>query len=258
MARLATATISQNTTLVKKIVIEVVELPPYEGIFSLSPEDAGELQDRESLQKAIGFILSQTLLSLEKIGEHDLTKMFTSRIDGHFGQGTTTIWPDNYREEDWSLALIRQKTHSKMLAKRYFSYWFFEMLGRTSDIEIKSFMDQTLDEETLSEFSLSHLWVFINHLPSGKKEREQVIQLVKRAYYSKELSDRFMAITLLSQPAIKQALAVLDPTFARPLFQLERAYYTELLENGIARKFAYAHLWRLGDRSRDYLWRLAL
>jgi hypothetical protein len=82
----------------------------------------------------------------------------------------------------------------------------------------------------------------------------QIITIFKDLWESGESYNRYLVLELLENSKIKELMAKDIPELSKPLFQLKRALFFNMLKRGENLNFSIYQLLKLGDRSDELLW----
>ncbi len=194
---------------------------------------------------------------IQHTGEQHLGRLISGKLAQLSGQASTT-W-DRPFYDNWRLSELRQVSKKGPRTRRYFDFWYSKYLGRTSTMERQNFLNAVLTPRTLEEAHPSQLWVFGEDFAAeGPRLRPILDKKLANLWKSKSFYQRLVVVQLLANPTLKEELAKSLPAMNRPLAEIRRDYFRELLHSGQAPELALYHLIKMGDLDRKYLWWVAL
>ena len=243
---------TSNTGWMHKIVRQILTTGQAQ-IFFHTPR--GDLNDSDK-NKMHQLLASAIQKFVQKSGDVRLGRILSSKM-GEFSGKKTLSWSAPYYD-NWPLSELRAMGKKGPYARHYFDFWYSKYLGRTSELERKTFLREILSERTIRKAHPSQLWVFADGLPDRAPLHDALMEKLKVFWKSENLYQRFVVVRLLSNDSLKEKLAKEIPELSRPTFQIEREFFRQLLRSGDAPELALYHLIRLGDLDHQALWWQAL
>jgi hypothetical protein len=245
LLELSVALESDNQAWSKKIAIKIINMGPKEPSFPRAIESL-------ELTNKLGPSLKKFLDTVKvKLKDKMLKKMLVNQL--------VNLAPtENLQDElpfwsaDWTLSDMRGFLDSKNYGKPFIGFWFMELISATHEAEVMRFLAEVLDEEVVKKYGKSYSWLLtFNALPALET---QIITIFKDLWESGESYNRYLVLELLENSKIKELMAKDIPELSKPLFQLKRALFFNMLKRGENLNFSIYQLLKLGDRSDELLW----
>ncbi len=234
-----------NQAWSKKITKKIINIGPREPLFPPAIESI------ELYNKFVPTL--KTFLETVKLKLKDkmLKKMLVNQL--------VNLAPtENLKEElpfwsaDWTLSEMRAFLGSKNYGKPFIGFWYLELISSTHEAEVLRFLKEVLDEEGLNKDGKSFSWLFTLYpVPAFESS---IITIFKNLWDSGGSYNRYLVLELLENSKIKQLMAKDIPELAKPLFQLKRDLFFNMLKRGENLNFSIYQLLKLGDRSDELLW----
>lgn len=159
---------------------------------------------------------------------------------------------------DWSLTQIRENMKNPLHQQEYFDFWFYILMNRSSDVEVKRRFRDFIDPELVQKAGQGQFWVFEHFFPSEKEIREVLSDRLLSLYNRGDLNDRYIVLRTIQNVNLKKYLATKNENFKRADFQLQREFFQEVLNTGLSTPFALYYLSRLGNLDENDLWWLMI
>jgi hypothetical protein len=96
-------------------------------------------------------------------------------------------------------------------------------------------------------------WVLEYYFPLGEDLRKTIFSSAESLSKQKSAKSLNLWLRLLNQKTIKSELEKQDAEIAKPLFNIQRKTYSELLKNKQACSYSFYSLLKLGDEQKIYL-----
>lgn len=240
----------KNIEWARRALSEALFIDPYQFALEIDPAHftPEELADyKKNVVLAIKIMAS-------KLPKETFVQMYVNALASLTGDEVLIKLRDDlgYR---WSLVDIRNFTKDRMVGSTFPHVWFTALSGRTTQVEIDTYLDSALDVQKLSKWSWDKLWLFRVYFPAGAKLREEIYsQLVELAKTSSaNFHQRLLLTQLAENSTVKRELRQEIEFYRLPTFQLKREFYRELFFSGHAPEFALYQLWSMGDIGEDGL-----
>jgi hypothetical protein len=137
--------------------------------------------------------------------------------------------------------------------KSFFPFWFLLLMETTSENERFDLANKYFDPFLIRNYFENVGWVLEYYFPVGEDLRKSIFASVKAISKQKSTKAQILWIRLLSQKIIKSELEKNDQEIAKPLFNIERKTFSEMLKNKQACSYSFYHLIKLGDEQKVYL-----
>ncbi len=240
----------KNIEWARRALSEALFIDPYQLALEIDPAYFSP----EELSEYKGNVIQAIKIMANKLPKETLVQMYVNVLAGLTGDESLVKLRDElgYR---WSLVDIRNFTKDRMVGSAFPHVWFAALSGRTTQVEIDSYLDSALDAQKLSKWSWDKLWLFRVYFPAAPKLREEIYsELVELAKVAKpNFHQRLLLTQLAENSTIKRELRQEVELYQLPTFQLKREFYRELFFSGHAPEFALYQLWSMGDISEDGL-----
>lgn len=234
-----------NQAWSKKIAKKIINIGPRELLFTRAIESP-ELYNK--FVPTLKMFLETVKIKLK---DKMLKKMLVNQL--------VNLAPtENLKEElpfwsaDWTLSEMRAFLGSKNYGKPFIGFWYLELISSTHEAEVIRFLKEVLDEEGVKNYGESFSWLF-PHYPVPALE-SSIITIFKNLWESGGSYNRYLVLELLENSKIKQLMAKDIQELAKPLFQLKRDLFFNMLKRGENLNFSIYQLLKLGDRSDELLW----
>lgn len=245
LLELSVALDSDNQAWSKKIAKKVITMGPQEILFPRAIESSEHHDKLVAATKA--FLVKFKVVFKDKM----LKKMFINQL--------VNLMPtENLKEElpfwlaDWTLTDIRGFLDSATYGKPFVGFWFLELISATYEAEVLRFLKDVTDEESVKKYGRSYPWLLA--LYPIKRLENQIVTIFKELWNSDNSYKRYIVLELLENSNFKELMAKEIPELAKPLFQLKRGLFFNMLRKGENLNFSIYQLLKLGDRSEELLW----
>jgi len=161
-------------------------------------------------------------------------------------------------EANWSLADLRRLSREGRRGREYFEFWYSSLKGRTTQNEILSYFQRSLNPDVIREMSPHSLWVFSEYLPNDKNERAEIIERGIKLGKTDDTYFRFVVFGLTTQEPLKKAISPKISWMKGATFNIKRSLHSNSLNNGEAINYSIYNLLKMGDKNEEFLWWLAL
>ncbi|MCR9203099.1 MAG: hypothetical protein NXH75_00870, partial [Halobacteriovoraceae bacterium] len=155
---------------------------------------------------------------------------------------------------DWSLTQIRDNMKNPLHQQEYFDFWFYILMNRSSDVEVKRRFRDFIDPDLVKSAGQGQFWVFEHFFPSDKEIREILRKRLLLMWRRGDLNDQYTVLRSILNANLKQYLAKENDNFKRADFQLQREFFQNVLNTGLSTPFALYHLSLLGNLDENDLW----
>ena len=245
---LSLAVQTNNTSWMIALSNKIIKSGPLELALTWNNQD-----EKVSKEEQIQLLKSLVTKLKGKVGDLLVVKILVDRLV-QLGQSVEYKTLLNDFDADWSLTDLREITSSLGVAQEYFDFWYAKFVNRTSENEINQFLKRVLNIETINKAQASQLWIFQHYLPKDQKLRENITKRFEKMWASNYFYHRYIVLRSISLEPWKRLLIKKNSEFNRALFQLERDFFHEVLETGVAVDYALFQLYRLGDKDDQNLW----
>lgn len=161
-------------------------------------------------------------------------------------------------DANWSLNEVRNLSKSYRYGRNYLGFWFKVLNKRSFRIEVNEYLKKMLDEDSVKRHGDDILWIFKHFLPPDDKIRDGIYEGIYQKSKEKMIYSRFLILDLMEQNTIRKNLSKKIPLLKRPIFNLKRTFYLDLLGRGIAIDFSLYQLYLLGERNQEIFWKAIL
>jgi hypothetical protein len=243
---------SNNKTWVRKNLKELLGTGPYRSIFGQQFNVSEKLKNEwhEVFEKSVERMR-------ELLGEELTPLIFVDRIAFWHQDKKSSEWVSQFGA-DWSLTELREILKNPRVGHEHIDYWYFKLVNRTSDFEVKSILAKVLSAELIGHFKDEQLWLFQHFFPRSDDLREIIIGRLVKMWNGGDVYQRFIVLQCMKNSVVRNELGKKSKELARAYFQVEREYYREVLNAGKIVDFSLYNLVRLGDREEKNLWWLVL
>ncbi len=240
----------KNIEWARRALSEALFIDPYQFALEVDPAhlEGSELADyKKQVVEAIKIIAA-------KLPNETLVQMYVNALASLTGDEALVKLRDEmgYR---WSLVDIRNFIKDRMVGSAFPHVWFAALSGRTTQVEIDSYLDSALEVQKLSKWTWDKLWLFRVFFPASTKIRSEIYSQIKElGNISKpNFHQRLLLVQLAENATVKRELRESVPMYQLPTFQIKREFYRELFSSGRAPQFALYQLWFMGDIGEDGL-----
>lgn len=165
------------------------------------------------------------------------------------------FFPEMKLQYDSSISLkdLRAITRSHVWGDNYPALWVSEFVGRTTNKDSYNYIENVLKVNSTKSKFLDLMWLFKYHTPRDEQTRKRLKEAVIEL---KNSNNDYYKMTLYSILENKEIYEMVkkELKLKRPLFNLKRQYYRDLLQTGEHINFATFNLLSLGDRGKDLIW----
>ncbi|MFZ4712435.1 MAG: hypothetical protein ACOYL6_01870 [Bacteriovoracaceae bacterium] len=137
--------------------------------------------------------------------------------------------------------------------KNFFPFWYFLSYPITSEKEKYDLADKYFDSFLIRNYFENVGWVFMSYMPASGELRKSIFEESQKLKLSKDVWQQDLWAKLLSQEIIKREMEKKHPEVAKPLFNVRRKIYSEILAKKTACSYAFYQLVALGDEQKNYL-----
>ncbi len=245
LLELSVALDSDNQAWSKKIAKKIINMEPHELLFQ-------RVIDSEELKKQVRDVIQVFLTKFKlKFKNEMLKKMFLNQLSilypsENFKNG------DTFWSTDWNLSEMKNFLGSRNYGRPFIGFWFLELISATHEAEVMQFLKEVLDKETVSKNGRSFPWIFTFY-PS-ENFRSEVIAIFKDLWNTGSSYQKFLVLESLENPRIKEVISKEIPELSKPIFQIKRTLFLNMLKKGENLNFSIYQLLKLGDRSEELLW----
>lgn len=251
LLKLKIAIHAKNFLWVDKLKKEILKMSPY----SLYVKSHSFSEDEEQVVKDF---LIKVLDSYRKLpGNLENSKLIGKYLSRVLEQKDLGFLEKRYNA-DWSLSEIRNKMKNPIHQYDFFDFWFFLLMNRSSDLDVKSRIRDFLNQSILSHAEDGQFWIFEYFFPGGTELRSLLKTRLLEMWQKGDLVSKYTVLRVLLNNKAKSFLSKQDRVFQRGDFQLRREYFKELLNTGESTTFAFYNLIKLGNRDQNDLWWLIM
>jgi hypothetical protein len=156
-------------------------------------------------------------------------------------------------ELDISKSSIENELKGVKEGKSFFPFWFLLLLDSTTENERFDLANKYFDPFLIRNYFENVGWVLEYYFPIGEDLRKSIFQSVKALSTQQSTRAQILWIRLLGQKIIKTELEKNNLEISKPLFNIERKTFSDLLRNKQACSYSFYHLMKLGDEQKVYL-----
>jgi hypothetical protein len=156
-------------------------------------------------------------------------------------------------EMDTSKSNIEKELKGVKEGKAFFPFWFFLLFDQISENEKYDLANKYFDPFLIRNYFENVGWVLEYYFPLGEDLRKTIFSSAESLSKQKSAKSLNLWLRLLNQKTIKSELEKQDAEIAKPLFNIQRKTYSELLKNKQACSYSFYSLLKLGDEQKIYL-----
>jgi hypothetical protein len=156
-------------------------------------------------------------------------------------------------EMDVSKTYVETELKGVKEGKAFFPFWFFLLFDQISENEKYELANKYFDPFLIRNYFENVGWVLEYYFPLGTDLRKNIFVSVNSLSKQKTGKSLNLWLRLLNQKTIKAELEKEDPEIAKPLFNIQRKTYSELLKSKQACSYSFYYLMKLGDEQKLYL-----
>jgi hypothetical protein len=232
-----------NRTVDSLLKLNVFELVVNPVFLSLSDQEMVEL-------------LEKLFTRYKKDSKREIhTQMLTNKFF-HLGNNNNYKVLVNRFNSLWPLQEVREIIKKTMFAGEFFDFWYTHLLNRTSDNNLRSLMRTMLNPERIRKAAPSQLWLFRYYYPGEAELRNEIISKLINAWEGNIPADKLMVVDCLENSILKRDLAKRNNYFEKPLFQIKRDFFNNILDEDVMNEYAVYQLTLLGDTNMENLWKM--
>lgn len=238
-----------NPLAANKEIYSILQTDPSELYFSernISNQDFAKhsLHFLNSLVAYLNFIK-------EKLGDRLLADMLITYVaDFYSGEDQKKLI--DLRFNNFDKNFILENITSPVWGKEFLGFWSRQAINQLTTIEFHQTLEKNLSDSRLNQQFNSLVWIFQDYFPPQDEWRRIILNKAIAYQKSKNYHERYLFLLLLKNESIKNQLLKRDGSLSTPIYQLQRKFYRELLENKVACDFAIATLFKLGDEDETY------
>lgn len=175
-----------------------------------------------------------------------------------FDQSEVTTRLIEKSDASWSFVKIKKMIEKPIQGRFFFIPWFYILQARAPSQDVEAYIDQFLTVELVQQLQLELMPIIASSFPRKSEVREAIVKMVIQNFDTKSPFYRLQLIEALKIPYIADRIKERPAGLRGATFQLERAFYNELLMNYGITRFSLFNLLRLGEENQALLWWLVL
>ncbi len=248
LLELSVAIDTNNQAWAKKMVKKIINMEPQELLFKRALESVElQLKVRDGIKQF-----------LKKFNANFRDKMLNEMLNNQM----ENLFPfEKFKDDlpfwsfEWSLSEKRNFLNSRNYGSPFIGFWFLELISATHEAEVMQFLKEVLDKENVKKYGRSFPWIFTFY-PINDFQND-VVLIFRDLWQSEESYKQYLVLELLENPKFKELISKEIPELGRPIFQLQRTLFLNMLRKGENLNFSIYQLLKLGDRSEELLWWVA-
>lgn len=245
LIELSVALDSDNQAWSKKIAKKIINMEPQELLFPRVIE-SGEFKNQ--VREVIQAFLTKFKL---KFKNEMLKKMLMDQLSNLYPSENFKNY-QSFWSTDWTLSEMRNFLGSRNYGTPFIGFWLLELIPATHEAEVMQFLKEVLDKESVSKYGRSFPWIFTFY--PFENFRSEVISIFKDLWKTGSTYQKFLVLESLENPKTKEIMSKEIPELSKPIFQIKRTLFLNMLKKGENLNFSIYQLLKLGDRSEELLW----
>lgn len=195
--------------------------------------------------------------TLESIDDAIVKKIFSTYWIEYFPE--MVLSDSKLRKEKMSLFDTREFLSDTVYSVQFPWFFYYFLKGRGKMSEANSLLNSCLKFFELEKNYAQYTWVFDQPFMKEESSIKKLVSVGIKLEKSESLEDQALLLRLLGNQQVGPLLKKELKEYNRPLFILQRSFYSQLLNGGKAVDYAIQRLISLGEEKVEFLlWALVL
>jgi hypothetical protein len=244
----------RNVSMLKRNIEFIISMTPLQISAEFKPQ---YFKDNKSYQTFVLDIMKSLDLFSESLGDKKLIQILMAHLSYVINEKAFLDYAKDH-DANWGLAKVESTLDSYSYGRRFPAAWLWRLQGGALLSKMDSFLKKSLVSDNFLNISDYELWTLKYFYPPNEVFRKEIVKRLIRNWKSSSYNLKQVVMDLIHIPVIKSELSKKRRVFKKPVFQIERSFYWENLQNGQNIERVIFELIKLGERDIKLLWWLIL